>query len=194
MVVQEHCIDLPGESVQCWVGGGTDKLKVILRKHRDVVFDIKLGAGKSYTLEATESDFYCVRDKKLITAAKHNKVSFADGERMHVWVSRGFRGSLLLKSGDHVLSRVEPNEWDKHRHSDDPKEKPAPIIVLMEAPPAAVKPAPTHIADDEQSVHIHEVSKEGAPPAILKFFMDGGESFHWDSEGIITRNWIVAQL
>jgi hypothetical protein len=54
LVVQEHCIDLPGESVQCWIGGGTDKLKVILRKHRDVIFDIHLGNGKTYTLESTE--------------------------------------------------------------------------------------------------------------------------------------------
>jgi hypothetical protein len=66
LVVQEHCIDLPGESVQCWIGGGTDKLKVVLRKHRDVIFDIHLGNGKTYTLESTESDFYNVRDKKLV--------------------------------------------------------------------------------------------------------------------------------
>lgn len=57
LMVQEHCIDLPGESVQCWIGGGIDKLKVILRKHRDVIFDIHLGNGKTYTLESTESDF-----------------------------------------------------------------------------------------------------------------------------------------
>lgn len=125
MVVQEHCIELPGESVQCWVGGGTDKLKVILRKHRDVVCDIHLANEKTYTVETTESDFYNARDKKIVHAARHGKVRFKDGERMHVWVGRGFRGSLILKCEDHVLSEVKPNEWDKHRYSDDPKEKPA---------------------------------------------------------------------
>src|SRR5438132_541720 len=131
LTVQEHCIDLPGESVQCWIGGGTDKLKVILRKHRDVIFDIHLGNGKTYTLEAAESDFYNARDKKLVYATQHGKVTFKDGERMHVWVSRGFRGSLILKCEDHVVSEVKPNEWDTRPHSEDPKEKPAPIIVAL---------------------------------------------------------------
>ena len=108
MVVQEHCIELPGESVQCWVGGGTDKLKVILRKHRDVVCDIHLANEKTYTVETTESDFYNARDKKIVYAARHGKVRFKDGERMHVWVGRGFRGSLILKCEDHVLSEVKP--------------------------------------------------------------------------------------
>ena len=84
LVVQEHCIDLPGESVQCWLGGGTDKLKVILRKHRDVIFDIHLGNGKTYWLESTGSDFYVPRDKKMAHAIRHDKVMFKDGERFHV--------------------------------------------------------------------------------------------------------------
>jgi hypothetical protein len=142
LTVQEHCIDLPGESVQCWIGGGTDKLKVILRKHRDVIFDIHLGNGKTYTLETTESDFYNARDKKLVFAGGHGKVTFKDGERMHVWVSRGFLGKLVLKSNGNVLYSVEPNEWDKHQHGEDPKEKPAPIIVAIgrdTGPPATRK-------------------------------------------------------
>src|SRR3954471_22918738 len=114
LMVQEHCIDLPGESVQCWIGGGTDKLKVILRKHRDVIFDIHLGNGKTYTLETTESDFYNVRDKKLVLAAQHGKVTFKDGERMHVWVSRGFRGALVLKLEERVIYQIVPDEWDRH--------------------------------------------------------------------------------
>ncbi|MGZ5198873.1 MAG: hypothetical protein ACXWC4_03805 [Telluria sp.] len=197
--VQEHCIDLPGETVQCWIGGGTDKLKVILRKHRDVVFDINLGNGKTYTLETTESDFYNARDKRIVHAARHGKVTFKDGERMHVWVSRGFRGALLLKCDNQVLSEVKPNEWDTHRHSNDPKEKPAPLIVVMgnhatATTPTASTKAPATLEADEQSLHVHEVTAEGAPPAILKFFQDGGESLHLDSENIITRNWILAQI
>ena len=183
LAVQEHCIDLPGETVQCWIGGGTDKLKVILRKHRDVVFDIHLGNGKTYTLESTESDFYNPRDKKLVYAARHDKVTFKDGERMHVWVGRGFRGSLVLKCDAHIISEVKPNEWDKHRHSDDPKEKPAPIIVAIASPPQASKSTaqakPSNEQNshaEEQSLHVHEASKTGAPPVVLQFFEEGGES------------------
>jgi hypothetical protein len=58
---QDVCIDLPGETVQCW--RSADKFRVILRKHRDVVFDIRFGTAKTYTVEATDSDFYSARDK-----------------------------------------------------------------------------------------------------------------------------------
>jgi hypothetical protein len=201
LTVQEHCVDLPGESVQCWIGGGTDKLKVILRKHRDVIFDIHLGNGKTYALETTESDFYSARDKKLVYAAQRGKVTFNDGERMHVWVSRGFRGALVLKCDDHVLSEVKPNEWDTHRYNDDPKEKPAPIIVAIGHRPIAPKPTAQVAREshenphtDDESLHVHEVSKEGAPSYVLEFFVKGGESLHLDKENIITQNWILAQL
>jgi hypothetical protein len=201
LTVQEHCIDLPGESVQCWIGGGTDKLKVILRKHRDVIFDIHLGNGKTYALETTESDFYSARDKKLVYAAQRGKVTFNDGEHMHVWVSRGFRGALVLKCDGHVLSEVKPNEWDTHRYNDDPKEKPAPIIVAIghhsnvDKTVTLAKSA-IHVPpnNEDQSLHVHELSKKGAPPAILAFFEDGGDSLHWDKKDIVTRNWIFAQL
>jgi hypothetical protein len=191
---QEHCIDLPGESVKCWVGPDKTKLSVVLRKHRDIVFDIGLKNGKSYTVEATESDFYDAIANKCIYTARHEKVTFKDGERMHVWVSRGFRGSLLLKCEGKVLAKVEPNEWDKHQHGNDPKEKPAPIIITMAAPPTPPKPAPVSLNKDEQSLHVHEISKEHAPNAVLKFFADGGESLNLDTENIITRNWVTSQL
>ena len=146
MVVQDHCIDLPGETVQCWIGGGTDKLKVILRKHRDVIFDLKLGNGKSYSVESTESDFYNTRDKKIVIAAQKGKVTFNDGERMHLWVSRGFRGALVVKCDGQIVAKVAPNELDKHRHSNDPKEKPAPIIIAIgKDTPASPKPLATPV-------------------------------------------------
>ena len=105
--VQEICIDLPGEDVRCW--RSADNIKVILRKHRDVIFDLKLGDNKTYTVQATESDFYNARDKKLVFAKRREVVTFKDGERLHLWVTRGFKGSLLLKSEGKVLMRVEPN-------------------------------------------------------------------------------------
>lgn len=43
---QQLCIDLPGEAVQCW--RSSDNLQILLRKHRDVIFDIRIGNGASY--------------------------------------------------------------------------------------------------------------------------------------------------
>lgn len=90
---QEECIDLPGETVQCL--RRKDNIRIILRKHRDVIFDLKLGHGKSYTVEATQSDFYNARDKKLVYVLAEGKVTFKDGERLHLWITRGFKGELV---------------------------------------------------------------------------------------------------
>jgi len=78
--VEEICIDLPGEVAEC--SGNSSSYKIILRKHRDVIFDINQGDGKTYTVEATDSDFYNARDKKLIFVLRKGTVSFKDGERL----------------------------------------------------------------------------------------------------------------
>lgn len=121
--VQEVCIDLPGESVQCW--RSSDNIKVVLRKHRDVFFDIHLKAGASYTVESAH-DFYSTKDKKLLKRA-----TFQDGERFHLWVGREFRGTLLLKSGTKVISSFEPNKLDTKAYGADPKQKPEPLMVVL---------------------------------------------------------------
>lgn len=203
LVVQEHCIDLPGETVQCWIGGGTDKLKVILRKHRDVIFDIHLGNGKTYTLESTESDFYNPRDKKIVYAFKNGKVTFKDGERFHAWVSRNFRGALVLSLDGRVIYKVEPSAWDNQNYTDDPKEKPAPIIVAIGADTAApatpkkitlrslhnehdstvskattivAKPAPVHAVEHScPVVCVVDGRVEGMPAHIAEHFKKGGD-------------------
>jgi hypothetical protein len=221
LTVQEHCINLPGETVQCWIGGGTDKLKVILRKHRDVVFDIHLGNEKTYTLETTESDFYSVRDKKLLLAAQQGKVTFKDGERMHVWVSRGFRGALVLKSGDQVIYKVEPKNWDAHPYGDDPTEKPAPIIVAIgsntapsqfpsklqprDEPTQSATPRPVIAASVDSSpahgfmcpvVCVIDGKVEGMPTDIVEHFKKGGDHSAFsdvDPNHVATRNWIWGQ-
>jgi hypothetical protein len=222
MVVQEHCIDLPGESVQCWIGGGTDKLKVILRKHRDVIFDLHFRNGKTYTLEATESDFYNVRDKKLVAAAQHGKVTFKDGERMHVWVSRGFRGALVLRSEEQEIYKVEPNKWDRHRYGDGPNEKPAPIIVaiggdtappmpqskttsnsepIKRAVPVPVIASSTGSAPDQgflcPVVCVIDGKVAGMPADIAEHFKNGGDHSGFsdiDPNHVGTRNWIWGQV
>ncbi|HEX5486643.1 MAG TPA: hypothetical protein VFX23_11685, partial [Limnobacter sp.] len=50
---QIACIDLPGETVRCI--RKKPKLRVVLRKHRDVVFDINLGLGGQYSVESEQS-------------------------------------------------------------------------------------------------------------------------------------------
>jgi hypothetical protein len=87
---QEVCIDLPGEWVQCW--RSSDNIKVILRKHRDVFFDISLKPGASYTVESAH-EFYFPRQKKLVKNA-----TFSDGERLHLWVGREFKGLIFFKN------------------------------------------------------------------------------------------------
>lgn len=131
---QQVCIDLPGERIQCVVH--KPKLEIMLRKHRDVVFDIHLFNGMTYTVEADQSDFYNARDKNLVLAKQKQKVTFKDGERMHLWVSREFKGHLTLKGASGtVLGRFEPNGLDKARYNDDPATKPEPLIVVLKNSP-----------------------------------------------------------
>jgi|GEM_PF-1721188 len=217
-IVQEHCIDLPGESVQCWIGGSTDKLKVILRKHRDIIFDIHLGNGKTYTLETTESDFYNLRDKKLVCATRQGNMMFKDSERTHIWISRDFRGAIVLKSEGRAIYKVEPKEWDKKKYSDDPKEKPAPIIIAIgavtPAPPppnsgaiksktltpvlAPSKPALVHAADLScPVVCVIDGQVQGMPEHIAEHFKKGGDHSGFsdiDPNHVATRNWIWGQV
>ena len=101
---QRVCIDLPGEEFGCYVT--EPNVEVMLRKHRDVVFDIKQGNAASYTVAADQSNFYNARDKKLIEHKKKHKVTFKDGERLHIWISRDFKGKLILKQGD-ILATIE---------------------------------------------------------------------------------------
>lgn len=120
---QEVCIDLPGERVQCW--RSADKVKVILRKHRDVFFDINLKSNAIYTVES-KSEFYSPREKKLL-----KKVLFWDGERLHLWVGRGFKEELVLSVDGNVIGRFEVCRLDQASYGSDPREKPEPLLVTM---------------------------------------------------------------
>jgi hypothetical protein len=120
---QEVCIDLPGETVQCW--RSSDNIRVRLRKHRDIFFDINLKASAIYTVESA-FDFYSPRDKKLLKRA-----NFWDGERFNVWVGRGFKGKLVLKENDLILGTYEVSRLDKQTYDSDPKTKPEPLLVIM---------------------------------------------------------------
>lgn len=120
---QELCIDLPGEAVGCW--RSSDSLIVVLRKHRDVFFDINLVPGTIYTVEAMSS-FYLPGTKKLA-----KKIDFKDGDRLHLWVGRDFSGSLVLKQGASVIGSFLVSTLDTQKYGPDPKVKPEPLMVVI---------------------------------------------------------------
>jgi len=128
LIQHTMCIDLPGEPVQCWAG--TD-VTILLRKHRDVIFDISMKKGASYTVEATADWLYDVKQKKRV-----QKGQFNDGEPYHIWISRDFKGQILLKSNGVILQRYSMARLDLHGESSDPKVKPAPIILTLGSQPS----------------------------------------------------------
>lgn len=214
---QEVCINLPGESVQCW--RSSERIKVILRKHRDVIFHIKLGTGKNYTVESSNSEFYNARDKKLVAAGHSSKVSFQDGERLHLWITRNFEGFLCIKSEGKLVMRLKPNEVDQHAYDGDPKTKAAPIIINLGNPnesrssipgvtPIAKKsetsvqkylrpPVAASVNEECSVVCVVEGALKGAPDAVLTFFKKGGGKsglVDIDPNDVATRNWLLGQL
>lgn len=194
---QQVCIDLPGEIIRCVVH--KPKLEIMLRHHRDVIFDIKMVAGMQYTVEADMSEFYNPRDKKIVPVRQ--QVSFVDGERFHLYLGREFGGRLILKANGKFIHAYHIRDIDPKRYDPDPATKPAPFIVMMHAPttPQSVA-APTNA---DQVIRVIEIKKPSyveqqnaaqTPPEILQFFMNGGEATDLDPNKIITQNWIISQL
>ncbi len=120
---QEVCIDLPGEQVKCW--RSSDNIRVILRKHRDVVVDISLQPGAIYTLES-KSEFYNPVLKKLV-----KKIEFLDGDRFNIWIGREFGGTLVLKAAQRILGTYDVSQLDDVTYDGDPKAKPEPLMIVM---------------------------------------------------------------
>ncbi|WP_176041796.1 hypothetical protein [Burkholderia stabilis] len=129
LVQHNVCIDLPGEPVKC---AAETELTVLLRKHRDVVFDIKLHAGATYTVTTTHPDrpngrFYDTKRK-----VNTGETTFKDGESCHIWIGRNFEGSLILKQGQKVLGQYPISKMDCTKGcTDDPKDKPAPVLITL---------------------------------------------------------------
>lgn len=217
---QEVCIDLPGDTVQCW--RSSDHIKIILRKHRDVIFAVNLGAGKIYTIESDESPFYNTREKKIVNPKSKDVLSFKDGERLHLWITRDFKGAITLKSNGKLLMRVEPNKVDRTAYDNDPKTKAAPIIInlggsisKMSSIPGVTPVSPAGLektglqkymttstaasaAVDECSVIcVVDGTLKDAPKVVLDHFKTGGgESglVDIDPNDVATRNWLYGQL
>ncbi|UXU88241.1 hypothetical protein [Burkholderia sp. S-53] len=129
LVQHNVCIDLPGEAVNC---AAETELTVLLRKHRDVVFDIKLHPGATYTVTTTHPDqpngrFYDTKRK-----VNAGQTTFKDGEPCYIWIGRTFEGSLILKEGEKVLGRYPISKIDCTKGcTDDPKDKPAPVLITL---------------------------------------------------------------
>nr|WP_256978719.1 hypothetical protein [Burkholderia sp. AU33423] len=129
LVQHNVCIDLPGEAVSC--RAETD-LTVLLRKHRDVVFDIKLHAGATYTVTTTHPDRPTGRFYDTKRKVNTGETTFKDGESCHIWIGRNFEGSLILKQGEKVLGRYPISKMDyTNSCTDDPKDKPAPMFITL---------------------------------------------------------------
>lgn len=203
-------IDLLGESPRRSMWPGVDNV-VVLRKHRDVVFDIDQGDGASYTLQAEKDRFWCTKRQLNVT-----KTTFNDGEKTHIWVGRHFRGDLLLKKGDTLVGRYRIGDFDHcvaGRCTEDPKDKPAPVIIAMkknssaapasraDGPLAAGGVAATTYAKSTANVEhavvrIVDVSMAGAPDEVWARLQKGGEHTGLadiDPNHIATRNWLMGQ-
>lgn len=217
--VQQVCIDLPGESVQCW--RSRDKLRVVLRKHRDIVFDLRLNQPGSYTVESTRSHFYHADKKRLRPAGPKGALAFSDGEKVHIWVSREFQGELLLKYDGRLMMRLEPNAVDQRHYDETPRAKPAPIIVSLGQkrvapavgegkrkwpqdldgqhgrPHAIPQPAAAPVGDEHALVCVCDGSLKGAPKKVLDALAKGGGKSGLtdiDPNEVATRNWLLGQL
>jgi hypothetical protein len=131
LIKSKHYIDLPGESPKSKLWPGVNNL-IILRKHRDVVFDIKLGTGAAYTIttDRPQSEYGRFYDPKRNLNV--TKATFKDGEPCHIWVGRTFEGCLILKQGEKVLGRYPIRKMDCTQGcTEDPKDKPAPVLIVL---------------------------------------------------------------
>jgi hypothetical protein len=131
LIKSKHYIDLPGENPKSKLWPGVNNL-IILRKHRDVVFDVKLGNGVTYTVltDRPQSEYGRFYDPKRNLNV--TKVTFKDGEPCHVWVGRTFEGSLILTQGDKELGRYPIRKMDCTQGcTEDPKDKPAPMLIVL---------------------------------------------------------------
>jgi hypothetical protein len=215
---QSVCIDLPGETVRCW--RSTDKVQVVLRKHRDVIFELNLSSERKYTVESTNSDFYNANEKKLIAGKGKQRVLFNDGERLHLWMSRDFKGEILLKSDSKILVRVDPSKLDQTQYDATPSSKPDPIVVSIGDSTKALaeqrigkrpnqdkaqvhrqqsqnQPSSAPVDEDCPLVCVIDGDVKGVPVALWKKIASGGENSGFvdvDPFDVATRNWLLGQL
>ena len=196
---QKVCIDLPGESVSCW-SDKVKKIRVVLRKHRDVIFDISLNDDALYTVQAERDPFYDAMEKKLIPAGA--EVSFFNGALKHFWVGRGFRGALLLKKNGNLIGRYFPGELDSGIVGEQPEVKPAPLLVALKSQNRRQVDTYSQVFSSDQSSSAEKFSlivqldtnDANMPRELLEYFMHGSDKEMFASGNVVTRNWAFNQV
>ena len=172
----EQCvyIDLPGETVQCW--RRSDNLRVIKRRHRDVVFNLNLGTGANYTVEPSEktAEFYNTRDNLLVKRA-----SFKDGEKFTLWVSRDFKGDLVLKEDGKTAGRYAPNQLDTQNYGSDPKTKPEPLLIALGKSAASSVPIGQCTPTDPYGIANNHEAQKAIVQAWLKDMPNHGTTLDY---------------
>lgn len=201
-------IDLPGQPIQCWTTD-VEKITVILRKHRDVIFDIDMAAGKTYTIWSDQSEMYDAKNKKLIHPRETR--NFKDGELLHLWVARDFKGKIFLYEGANLRGAYNIPKLNVGIESFDPAVKPAPINIMLKAagilgdakafnvmqPDGSLSiPEGMKNAEHDKFLQVVELNEKckNLPQEIADFFMHGGEKEIFLSGGVVTRNWLWNQV
>lgn len=183
-------IDLPDEPWESNAFNG--QLDIVLRRPRDVIININLPSPfAKFTLESDQDCFYDIKSKQRL-----KRMEYANGEKVHLWVGRDFKGSLFLKSGKTIYANFEIaklfEQEKKHSLYSDYTYKPAPLI--LEASKDNQTEA-SGISTQQEMMHIVEVKSEAqAPDYILSAIRSGAESLKLDSQNVITINWIVSQV
>lgn len=201
-------IDLPGQPIQCWTSD-VEKITVILQKHRDIVFDIDICPGKTYTVWADASEMYEPKSKKLVHPKE--KLNFKDGELLHLWVGRSFKGKIFLYDDQNLIGSYDVKKLDPSIESIDPASKPAPINIILKANKIFSAPKTFNVMQADgsystppamneyehknflQVVEIDTTTSD-MPKDIADFFKHGGEKEIFLSGNVATSNWIINQL
>jgi hypothetical protein len=201
-------IDLPGQPIQCWTTD-VDKVTVILKKHRDVVFDVDMSAGKTYTVWSEMSEMYDPKAKKLLHPRE--TISFKDGDLLHLWIARNFQGKIYLYEGINLIGAYDVKKLDPSIESLDSAFKPAPINIVVKSHKIFSAPKTFNVVQADGSYSTPQVSSEyehenflqvveitaepsDMPKDIADFFKHGGEKEIMLSGGVVTSNWIMNQL
>ena len=149
------------------------------------------------------SDFYNANKKKLVAGKGWERVLFNDGERLHLWVSRDFKGELLLKSAGQLLMRIDPAKFDTQRYDNDPKTKPVPIVVALGKPlqntsSVSLQTAAAPVDEDCAILCVVDGDLKGIPTDIWEKLKSGGGGktglAELDPNNIATRNWLLGQI
>ena len=183
-------IDLPDEPWESNTFNG--QLDIVLRRPRDVIININLPSPfAKFTLEADQDCFYDIKTKQRL-----KKMDYANGEKVHLWLGRDFKGSLFLKSGKTIYANFEISKLfeqeKKHALYSDHTYKPAPL--MLEAS-SDNKNESFDLLPQQEMMHVVEVKSESqAPSYILSAIHSGSESLKLDSQNVVTINWIVTQV